>query len=58
MIKITKLKNGTVLIGDNKIAFDEFISDTVKEQYTTIDKQMIVTKDEVDYQLEKIRSVG
>mgnify|MGYP007047833040 CR=1 FL=1 len=55
MIKIVKLKDGTVFAGNNNLVFGRWILDAIKEKHVSIDQQWIVTKDEVDYKLEKVR---
>ena len=55
MIKIVKLKDGTVFAGNNNIVFGQWILEAIKEKHTSIDNQWIVTKYEVDYKLEKVR---
>ena len=54
MFKITILKNETVLIGNNDVVFGQLISEAMELYDTTIDKQMIVTKDEVTERLEEM----
>ena len=54
MTKITILKNETILIGNNDIVLGQLISEAMELYNTTIDKQMIVTEDEVNERLEEM----
>lgn len=54
MTKITILKNGTILIGENDLALVHLTAEATQLHETTIDKQMIVTKDEVVERLEEM----
>jgi hypothetical protein len=54
MTKITILKNGTILIGKNDLALVHLTAEAMQLHETTIDKQMIVTKDEVVERLEEM----
>jgi len=54
MTKITILKNKTILIGHSDVFLIQLIKDAMKLYDTTIDKQMIVTEDEVVERLKEI----
>ena len=54
MTKITILKNGTILIGENDLALVHLTAEAIVSYETTIDKQMIVTKDSVVERLEEM----
>ena len=54
MTKITILKNKTILIGHSDVFLIQLIKDAMKLYDTTIDKQMIVTEDEVVERLEEM----
>jgi len=54
MTKITILKNKTILIGHSDVFLIQLIKDAMKLYNTTIDKQMIVTEDEVVERLEEM----
>ena len=54
MTKITILKNETILIGNNDIVLGQLISEAMELYNTTIDKQMIVTEDEVNERLKEM----
>ena len=54
MTKITILKNKTILIGENDLALVHLTAEAMELYNTTIDKQMIVTQDEVNERLEEM----
>jgi len=54
MTKITILKNKTILIGENDLALVHLTAEAMELYDTTIDKQMIVTEDEVNERLEEM----
>ena len=54
MTKITTLKNKTILIGNSDVFLIQLIKDAMKLYDTTIDKQMIVTEDEVVERLKEM----
>jgi len=54
MTKITILKNKTILIGNSDVFLIQLIKDAMKLYDTTIDKQMIVTEDEVVERLKEM----
>ena len=54
MTKITILKNKTILIGHSDVFLIQLIKDAMKLYDTTIDKQMIVTEDEVVERLKEM----
>ena len=54
MTKITILKNKTILIGHSDVFLIQLIKDAMKLYDTTIDKQMIVTEEEVVERLKEM----